>query len=119
MLADESTAPEAVSIESSMDDDDCGKEPLLLNQSSNTEPADSQGIFSNENLTIYSHIFASFVFLLAGHAIVPLFAVAAGESLRTDNIPFQKTAAGDVILDLDLNFPVKDPATVPSKYYAM
>jgi hypothetical protein len=76
---------------------------------------------SSENLScfVYGHIAWSVLFLVAGSSIVPLFAAVEDESWRTYNIPLQKTAAGDIILDFQLDKPLVDPPTVPCKYACM
>jgi hypothetical protein len=74
----------------------------------------SSSMNTNENLNCFVW---SALFLVAGSSIVPLFAAVENESWRTQNIPYQKTAAGDIILDFQLNKPLVDPATVPCKYY--
>lgn len=69
-----------------------------------------------ENVQVCAHVALSFLFLMAGASIVPMFAAADDESWRSQNIPYQKTAAGDVILDFELNHPLVDPATVPCTF---
>mmetsp|Transcript_9039 Transcript_9039/g.13343 ORF Transcript_9039/g.13343 Transcript_9039/m.13343 type:complete len:344 (-) Transcript_9039:100-1131(-) len=67
-----------------------------------------------ENIPIFGHVMLSFLFLLGGTSIVPLSAAAKDEAWRTENIPYQTIAAGDVILNFELNHPLVDPPTVDS-----
>lgn len=112
LLPEESDRPEALSVQANMDNDSnsIGTSPLLNRSASSGENINIEYVES------CAHIAAGFLFMLAGTSIVPLFAAAASDSLRTENIPYQKTAAGDIILDLSLSHPVKDPATIPCKF---
>eukprot|EP00957_Ditylum_brightwellii_P100257 7640042-Ditylum_brightwellii.AAC.1 len=65
-----------------------------------------------ENIPIFGHVMLSFLFLLGGTSIVPLSAAAKDEAWRTENIPYQTIAAGDVILNFELNHPLVHPPTV-------
>lgn len=77
-------------------------------------PVSSQA--STDKMFIFGHMGLALLFLMAGSSIVPLFAAAEDESWRTKNIPYQKTASGDVILDLRLNQPLVDPPTISSRF---
>lgn len=90
--------------------------PLLLPSGGDRDPTDGSISSSNEKFFLYGHMTLSLLFLLAGSSIVPLFAAAEDESWRKRNIPYQKTAAGDVILDLRLNQPLVDPPTISSDF---
>ncbi|CAB9528138.1 Phospholipid phosphatase 5 [Seminavis robusta] len=69
-----------------------------------------------QNLTwfVYGHIGLSFLLLVAGSVIVPVFAAVEKEAWREENIPYQKISSGDVILDQQLNKPLADPPTISS-----
>lgn len=82
--------------------------PLLRSTSGDESSADG----TSEGMFIYGHMALSLLFLVAASSIVPLFAAAENEAWRSTNIPYQKTAAGDVILDFRLNHPVVDPPTI-------
>ena len=43
----------------------------------------------------------------------PKFCLPSEMTLQARDIPFQKTSAGDVILDFELNRPLVDPPTIP------
>ena len=58
----------------------------------------------------------SFAFNFLGSSLTHIFAAAEDEAWRSENVPFQKTAAGDVILDFELNHKLVDPATVSGMY---
>jgi membrane-associated phospholipid phosphatase len=46
---------------------------------------------------------------------VPKYFLPSQDQLDSRVIPYQKTASGDVILDFELNNPLVDPPTIPSK----
>jgi hypothetical protein len=54
----------------------------------------------------------SLIVLFTG-VYIPKFFLPSQEELQARPIPFQKTAAGDVILDFELNKPMVDPPTIP------
>jgi membrane-associated phospholipid phosphatase len=108
MTAEDSAGSAAIS-----DDLEMEANPLLANNS-NTNNETDIGANSNEAFFIYGHMALSLLFLMAGSSIVPLFAAAEDESWRTHNIPYQKTAAGDILVDFRLNQPLIDPPTISS-----
>lgn len=92
--------------------------PLLSNNNSSTSGKDNEvndTLSKEENIQMYGHVALSFLFLMTASSIVPFFASAEDEAWRSKNIPYQKTAAGDVILDFELNHPLVDPPTVTCK----
>jgi hypothetical protein len=87
-----------------------------LDSASQSSSSIMNPIENNINCFVYGHIAWSALFFVAGSSLVPLFAAVEDESWRTLNIPYQKTAAGDIILDFQLNKPLVDPPTVPCTY---
>ena len=92
--------------------------PLISNNGSTVgkDNTDNDTLSQEENMQMYGHVALSFLFLMAASSIVPFFASAEDEAWRSKDIPYQKTAAGDVILDFELNYPLVDPPTVTCKW---
>jgi len=91
--------------------------PLL---SSSDTTANATSTTSNSDIdnptTMWTHVGLSFAFMMAASSIVPIFASKEDEAWRSQNIPYQTTNAGDVILDLELNQPLVDPPTISCTY---
>jgi hypothetical protein len=86
----------------------------LSSANTNTSQLVLAELMSAEHGPIYKDMALAALFCFFGVSIVPsLIFTDIPESMRTENIPYQKTAAGDVILDFRLNHPLVHPATVP------
>ena len=85
----------------------------------NKNNSENDMLSQEESIQMYGHIALSFLFLIAASSIVPVFASAENEAWRSQNIPYQKTAAGDVILDFELNHPLVDPPTITCKWISV
>jgi len=102
-----------------------GSDAAGSNSSSTTGAAAAAATIDNcdvlsqeEQFRMIGHVALSFLFLMLGSSIVPLFAAAEKEAWRSQNIPYQQTRAGDVILDFELNYPLVLPATITSTCYS-
>lgn len=66
----------------------------------------------NEKLQVIGHIFLSMLISFLASVVVPLARQSVSDSIRTQNIPYQTTKAGDILLDFNLNHPLIYPPTV-------
>jgi hypothetical protein len=65
-----------------------------------------------ESLRLAKQAAASLCFAMAGW-YYPRYLVSQEDSIANQTVPYQTTAAGDVILDFLLNQPLVEPQTVP------
>jgi hypothetical protein len=69
---------------------------------------------SSEGLRLAKQAAAALLLALTGW-YYPRYLIANEDGIEHKIVPFQKTAAGDVILDFLLNEPLIDPPTIPCK----
>jgi hypothetical protein len=69
---------------------------------------------SSEGLRLAKQAAAALLLALTGW-YYPRYLIGSEDSIEDKTAPFQKTAAGDVILDFSLNEVLVDPPTIPCK----
>jgi hypothetical protein len=77
-----------------------------------------EDLSEQETLRLAKQAAAALLLALTGWYF-PRYLIANEEGIEHKIIPFQKTAAGDVILDFLLNNPLVDPPTIPCKCHYM